>query len=172
MNELPKKQNGPSESAHKNSGHQLSIRREGPDDVRDSQESGSTDAPGTVRITSDPEQSAEPERRLLFTPPIDIFRTDEALVLRADLPGVCVDRLDLQIENNKLTLFGRVQEDLPEEAVPSHMEYQVGDFYRSFILSDEVDYERITAKMNLGVLEITLPISPQAQPRKIHVQAQ
>lgn len=118
-----------------------------------------------ARVVSEPQ-------RLLFTPPIDIFHTGEALVLRADLPGVCVERLDLQIEDNKLTLFGRVEEHLPPGGRLLHREYQVGDFYRSFILSDEVAYDRISAKMNLGVLEITLPIIPRAQPRKIHVQTE
>ncbi|MBB01991.1 Hsp20/alpha crystallin family protein [bacterium] len=116
--------------------------------------------------------SGQPGQRLLFTPVIDIYNTEDGLVLRADLPGVCVERLDLQIEDNKLTLFGRVAENLPEGARPLHREYQVGDFYRSFILSDEVAYDRIAAKMNAGVLEITLPIIPRAQPRKIHVQTE
>lgn len=124
---------------------------------------GPPEGVGTARVVSQPQ-------RLLFNPPIDIYNTGEALVLRADLPGVCVERLDLQIEDNKLTLFGRVQEELPDAARLLHREYQVGDFYRSFILSDEVAYDRISAKMNLGVLEITLPIIPRAQPRKIHVQ--
>lgn len=150
-------------------GHQLSIRREIPDESHQNK-SDSSEQSGTVRIVSEPDSSEQPQR-LLFTPPIDIFGTEQGLVLRADLPGVCIERLDLQIEDNKLTLFGRVEEVLPEGAKLLHSEYQVGDFYRSFILSDEVDYERITAKMNLGVLEITLPRTPRAKPRKIHVQS-
>ena len=153
-------------------GHQLSIRRE---DVEET--SGeAVDEPAEKEASSEvvaeaglPEQ--RPQRHL-FKPPIDIFGTEQGLVLRADLPGVCIERLDLQIEDNKLTLFGRVEEAIPEGARLLHGEYQVGDFYRSFILSDEVDYERISAKMNLGVLEVTLPRVPRAKPRKIHVQSE
>lgn len=141
---------------------ELSIRREN-DTIRSDSPS---EQAGTARIVSAPQQ------RLLFTPTIDIYNTDDGLVLRADLPGVCVERLELQIEDNKLTLFGKVQENLPPGARLLHQEYQVGDFYRSFILSDEVAYERISAKMNSGVLEITLPRTPRAQPRKIHVQTE
>ncbi len=159
-------------TAENNQGHQLSIRREELDQTPQENLSEPSEQAGSVRIVSEPEDTQQKPERLLFTPPIDIFGTEQGLVLRADLPGVCIERLDLQIEDNKLTLFGRVEEVLPEGARQLHSEYQVGDFYRSFILSDEVDYERITAKMNLGVLEITLPRVPRAKPRKIHVQSE
>jgi len=149
---------------------ELSIRKVSPEEAAAQTPSRQNeDETGRARVMS---AQGAPGRRLLFTPVIDIYNTEDGLVLRADLPGVCVERLDLQIEDNKLTLFGRVQENLPEGARPLHREYQVGDFYRSFILSDEVAYDRIAAKMNAGVLEITLPIIPRAQPRKIHVQTE
>src|SRR5215813_3146828 len=88
--------------------------------------------------------------RFLFSPPIDIFETDEGLVLHADLPGVSIKTLELQVQDNKLTLFGRVHPVVPPEARTVHQEYGIGDFLRSFILSDEVDHERITATMNNG----------------------
>lgn len=114
--------------------------------------------------------SAGPPPRWLRTPPIDIFETDEGLVLRADLPGVTAESLELQVQENKLTLFGRVETDLPPEDRLVHQEYQVGDFLRSFILSDDVDHDRITARFNDGVLELTLPRAERAKPRKIEVR--
>lgn len=107
--------------------------------------------------------------RYVFIPPIDIYETEEGLVLRADLPGVTIDMLDLQVQDNKLTLFGRVVPGLPENARLVHQEYAVGDFLRSFILSDQVDHERITAKLSHGVLEVVLPQAPKAVPRRIQV---
>jgi len=109
--------------------------------------------------------------RFVFTPPIDIFETAEGLMLRADLPGVSLDSLELQIQDNRLTLFGRVETVLPDDAAPLHREFEVGDFLRSFILSDEVDYERITARLSHGVLEVELPRAAQAEPRRIQVNA-
>lgn len=109
--------------------------------------------------------------RYVFTPPIDIFENEEGLVLRADLPGVEKETLDLQIQDNRLTLFGRVTHYPPPSARIAHQEYQVGDYLRSFILSDQVDYDRITAKLVQGVLEITLPRAPQAEPRRIQIQS-
>lgn len=110
--------------------------------------------------------------RFLFSPPIDIFETDEGLVLHADLPGVSIKTLELQVQDNKLTLFGRVGRVVPPEARTVHQEYGVGDFLRSFILSDEVDYERITATMNNGVLKVVLPKAPKPKPRRIEVNAE
>lgn len=108
--------------------------------------------------------------RWVRTPPIDIFETDAGLVLRADLPGVSSESLELQVQDNRLTLFGRSGQPVPEGATMIHQEYHQGDFLRSFILSDDVDHDRITAKLTNGVLEVTLPKVPRAQPRKISIQ--
>ena len=59
-----------------------------------------------------------------------------------------------------------------EDAVAVHREFEVGDFLRSFILSDEVDYDRITARLSHGVLEVELPRAAQAEPRRIQVNAE
>lgn len=117
-----------------------------------------------------PESTQEPaEPRLLFNPPIDIYETPDGLVLYADLPGVTADGLDLQVQDNRLTLYGRVA---PREGLPGqmlHQEYHVGDFLRSFILSDEVDHERIQARLSNGVLRVDLPRAARAKPRRIEV---
>jgi HSP20 family molecular chaperone IbpA len=114
-------------------------------------------------------EATPPQPQIVFTPPIDIFETDDGLVLLADLPGVTAETLELQVQDNKLTLFGRVSEQAPADARLLHREYQVGHFLRSFILSDEVDHERISAKLNLGVLEVMLPRIKRAEPRRIQV---
>jgi HSP20 family molecular chaperone IbpA len=110
--------------------------------------------------------------RSVCAPPIDIFETDTGLVLHADLPGVTVDNLELQVQDNKLTLFGRVNPPAPPEARLIHQEYRVTDYLRSFILSDEVDHERIGAKLNNGVLEVTLPRAAKTEPRRIQVRVE
>ncbi len=129
--------------------------------------------PGAIPIarpTSGPAPEESPrEAQLVFTPPIDIFETEAGLVLLADLPGVSPESLELQVQDNKLTLFGRVDTSLPEGSRLIHQEYRVGHFLRSFILSDEVDHERITAKLNQGVLEVLLPRAQRSEPRRIRV---
>jgi HSP20 family protein len=115
--------------------------------------------------------AGEEVERYVFQPAIDIYDTDDGLVLRADLPGVAPDSLELQVQDNKLTLFGRVTSHAPEAARIVHQEYGVGDFLRSFILSDDVDHQRITAKLNQGVLRVTLPRAERPEPRRIQVEA-
>ncbi|MDA0587790.1 MAG: Hsp20/alpha crystallin family protein [Planctomycetota bacterium] len=108
-------------------------------------------------------------RRYVFTPQIDIFETADGLVLRADLPGVSLETLDLEVQNNRLTLFGRVPDATGPDARLTHQEYREGDFLRSFILSENVDHERISAKLANGVLEVFLPHAPKTEARKIEV---
>ena len=117
--------------------------------------------------TNDPAPAAGD--RTLFTPPIDIYESDEGLVLIADLPGVSVKTLELQVQNNKLTLLGRVTNPAPANARLLHKEYEEGDFLRSFILSEDVDHERVTARLNDGVLEVVLPRAAKTTPRRIEV---
>ncbi len=113
----------------------------------------------------------EPVQRYVLTPSIDIFDTDEGLVLRADLPGVSADTIDLQVEDNKLTLFGRAKPEAPADARVLHQEYVSGDYYRSFILSDDIDHEHITARLTNGVLEVRLPRASKGEPRRIQVKS-
>lgn len=130
----------------------------------------SPDKPQQIPVVAPAGPAApQPLERYVFNPHIDIFETPEGLMLRADLPGVTLETLELQVQNNKLTLFGRVAPWTLPEARLLHQEYHEGDFLRSFILSDNVDHERISAKLANGVLEVFLPHAPKAQPRKIQV---
>ncbi|MCB9952901.1 MAG: Hsp20/alpha crystallin family protein [Planctomycetaceae bacterium] len=124
-----------------------------------------------VETTPATGENKTPVVRWVRTPPIDIFETEQGLMLRADLPGVTTEGLELQIQDNRLTLFGRPSVSIPEVESLVHQEFESADFLRSFILSDDVDHEGITAKLQHGVLEVLLPRTSRAQPRKIEVQS-
>ena len=106
---------------------------------------------------------------IVYTPPIDIHETNEGLVLEADLPGVTEEFVTIQLEDNVLTLNARPRVSLPEGARLIHEEFRTGDFSRSFILSDEVDRERISAELRNGVLRLNLPKTERGQARRIAV---
>lgn len=125
--------------------------------------------PVDVRDGGQPQPSEVPQRAV-FTPPIDIYEDENGLVLYADLPGVTAESLDLQVQDNKLTLFGRVTQTVEPNAEVLHREYETGDFLRSFILSDEVDHERISAGLNNGVLKVVLPRIERGPARQISIQ--
>lgn len=125
--------------------------------------------PRSNRTDHDSAGEGREPQRFVFTPPIDIYETDEGLVLHADLPGVSLDTLELQVQDNKLTLFGRVAPATDADGDILHREYEVGDFLRSFILSDDVDHDRIRATLNHGVLKVVLPKAKKTEPRRIEV---
>jgi len=92
-------------------------------------------------------------------------------VLEADLPGADEQTLNIQVEDNVLSLRARIEPDLPEGARTIHQEYRPGEFYRSFILSDEVDRARIAAELKNGVLRLILPKAERAKARRIEIKS-
>ena len=92
-----------------------------------------------------------------FVPAADIYETKDAIVVTADLPGVTARDVDVMIERNILTIHGRVADPGPEDMSPLYREYEVGDFARTFSLSDGVDQDGIEASVKNGVLTLTLP---------------
>ena len=115
------------------------------------------------------ELPAPAEPRPLVTPPIDIYESDDGLVLVADLPGVSGESVDVRVQDNRLVLYGRVGERPAADATYAHREFLDADFLRSFILSDDVDHERIEASLNNGVLRVLLPRASRGTARRIEV---
>ncbi len=107
-----------------------------------------------------------------FTPPIDIHEGPDGLILEADLPGASENQVSIQLEDNVLSLYAQITTSAPRGGARIlHQEYQVGDFYRSFILSDEVDRSRITAELRHGVLRLTLPKAERAKTHRIEIKS-
>jgi HSP20 family protein len=106
-----------------------------------------------------------------FVPAVDIFETERDITLIADMPGVNPDHLDIDLRENVLTISGDVPESESADETDVLREYETGKFLRQFTLSEVIDQERIDAKLNEGVLRLTLPKVEKAKPRKITVQA-
>ena len=106
----------------------------------------------------------------VFLPPTDIRETNESIVLTADMPGVKVDGVNVTLENDVLTVRGTVAEEHRGDLGAAYAEYEVGNYQRSFALSDEIDRDKIDARMNNGVLTLTLPKTRPSQ-RSIEVKA-
>ena len=114
---------------------------------------------------------AEPTRGTrYFRPRVDIFERDGDLVLQADIPGVTAEDVDVQYEDGTLTIHGRVAPRQPAEGTPLVEEYELGDFYRTFQLSDRIDAGKISATCQDGVLTLVLPKVAELRPRKIEIQ--
>ncbi len=103
-------------------------------------------------------------------PPINIYQSDDAYLLRAELPGVDPAALEVTFENRELVLKGRREAPELEEGASAHRrERMFGTFARRFTLPDFVDGEKVEAHYDDGVLEVRLPKRPEAAPRQITV---
>lgn len=109
--------------------------------------------------------------RRVFVPKVDIYETDDTVVLLADMPGVDEETVDVTLEKNILTIDGRVDNGEIEGYGLAYREYRVGDYHRTFALSDEVDRNGIEAIVKDGVLKLNLKKSDIAKTRKIAVKA-
>jgi len=101
-------------------------------------------------------------------PPVDIYETEGGLVVLADLPGVDKDGIEVRVDNDLLTIQGKVQPVALGQAV--HSEFVQLDYYRQFQLNDQVDSNKIAADYKHGVLTINLPKAEKAKPKQITVQ--
>lgn len=108
---------------------------------------------------------------LVFTPEVDIFETEKAITLLADIPGVKPEKLNIDLRDNILTITGDVERPEGDDEEVLVMEYETGRYYRQFTLSEVIDQAKIDAKLNLGVLRLRLPKVAKATPRKIAITA-
>lgn len=118
------------------------------------------------------ERSAgEPTRSgIFYSPSVDIYQTDDAITLMADLPGVSRDNLDIDLKDSVLTITGSVGED-EDRPRPVYREYGIGGYMRRFTLSDKIDQGKISADLENGVLIVVLPKADSLKPRKIEIGA-
>jgi HSP20 family protein len=109
--------------------------------------------------------------RPAFVPRADIYETDDAIFVVADMPGVDESSLDITLENRVLTINGYVEPTQLADYSLIYAEYREGDYVRSFRLSDEIDRVGIEATLKDGVLSLSLPKIKEARRRKIAVTA-
>jgi HSP20 family molecular chaperone IbpA len=103
------------------------------------------------------------------TPAVDIYETDTAFVLLADMPGVGPGGLEVVAERDQLIVRGRIERPTTE---PDYQEFELTDYYRTFLLTEDLDVERIGAALKDGVLRVDIPKSPRVVPKKIPVRAE
>jgi HSP20 family molecular chaperone IbpA len=100
-------------------------------------------------------------------PPVDIYETNDGLVVVADMPGVAKEDVDVSVDNGVLTIEGRTQHVAAGNPIWS--EYRLLNFYRQFELSEVIDQESIAASLKQGVLTLRLPKAEKAKPKQIAV---
>ncbi len=119
-----------------------------------------------------PVEAERTKGKRVFVPRVDIFETKDGIVIAADMPGVDDKSVDVTLEKNILTIRGKVEAKPVEGHSLAYAEYDEGDYERSFTLTDEVDREKIEAKVKNGVLEVILPKAEPAKAKKIAIKAE
>ena len=104
-----------------------------------------------------------------YMPAADIFETDDALTLLLEMPGVSKNNVDVQIENDVLRVEGKIDYSAYKDIEPVYTEYNVGHYARAFTLSNKIDRDAITARVEGGVLTLTLPKVKEALSRRIAI---
>ena len=104
-----------------------------------------------------------------WIPPVDIYETDDALVLTAMLPGVSKDEVSIDVHNNTLMLRGERKPTAVSDERYYRRECVYGPFQRSFVLPATVDQNRVQATYHDGILELRLPKVEAAKPRRIAI---
>ena len=107
----------------------------------------------------------------VFTPAVDIFEDEQKISILADMPGVKHEDLKIDLREDTLTLIASVESSNVEGESKVYEEYQVGTYYRQFLISDKIDQSKIEAKLVDGVLTLALPKAQHLQPRLIKVSA-
>jgi HSP20 family molecular chaperone IbpA len=115
--------------------------------------------------------AAEAARRPAITPSVDIVEDQLGVTLRADLPGVPRENLDVKVHDNTLTIEADTRLDTPADLRVRHAEVRAPRFVRTFVLSPDLDTSKIDASLRDGVLTLTIPRREETRPRRIDVTA-
>ena len=125
----------------------------------------------TLKPTADGVDSAEHTRcGCYYRPSVDILEQADELVVLADVPGASGESIDVDFEDGKLTIHAKVEPRQGDDHEYLVHEYGVGDFHRTFHVSEAVDAGKITAEYADGVLTLHLPKAESLRPRKIAVK--
>lgn len=114
---------------------------------------------------------SEPSSNRPWSPAVDIYETENDLVLKADLPEVSQKDIDVRVENQTLTIAGERKFEKEDSTKGFHrIERAYGNFVRSFAVPNTFDTEKISAEFHNGVLTVTLPKKEAAKPRQVKVE--
>lgn len=103
--------------------------------------------------------------------PMDAYITDDAIVIRADVPGITADELDITLEGDTLTIRGEIKREGTENRKYVLLERPTGKFERTLTINTPIEHDKVDARFNDGVLTLTLPKAEAVKPRQIAVKS-
>jgi len=110
------------------------------------------------------------ETEAVVAPLVDIYETDDDFILSASMPGVAKDDVQLKLEENSLSIFGKVNYDELSKRKYILNENEIGNYYRKFNISNSIDESKIEARFENGQLVVKLPKHDRIKPRTIEIK--
>ena len=118
-----------------------------------------------------PERAERTRAGRVYNPDVDIIERKDHIAVVADMAGVDEKSLEITLEKNVLSIYGKVDAEIPEKMRLAYAEYGVGDYQRVFTISGEIDRDKIEATVKNGVLKLTMPKAKVQETRRIEVKS-
>jgi len=112
----------------------------------------------------------------VLVPPVDIYETENEFVIKAEMPGVNKEGINITLDNNELEISGKINGVLPsnlqDENNLKYSEFRLHNYHRKFSVGDSIDRNTLTAALDNGILTLTLPKREEVKPKKIEVKVE
>ena len=108
----------------------------------------------------------------VVVPPADIYETENEFVIKAEMPGVNKDGINVTLDNNELEITGKINSNLPDEKNLKYSEFRLHNYQRKFNVGETIDRNTLSAKLEDGILTLTLPKREEVKPKKIEVRVE
>jgi HSP20 family protein len=118
-----------------------------------------------------PDRAERTRAGRVYNPDVDIIERKDHITVIADMAGVDEKTVEITLEKNVLSIYGRVEAEIPEKMRLAYAEYGVGDYQRVFTISGEINKDRIEATVKNGVLKLIMPKAEVQKTRKIEVKS-
>jgi HSP20 family molecular chaperone IbpA len=125
----------------------------------------------TERESTEAQPTSARQEELALAPPVDVFEDAHGITVHAEMPGVSKERLNVQADRNSLVIEGEASVDMPIGMEALYADIQATRYRRGFVLSGELETDRIEASLKDGVLTVRIPKRAELRPRKIEVRA-
>jgi HSP20 family protein len=108
----------------------------------------------------------------VLVPPVDIYESENEFVIKAEMPGVNKDGVNITLDNNELEINGKINGNLPDEKNLKYSEFNLYNYHRTFNVGDTIDRNALIAGLDNGILTLTLPKKEEVKPKKIEVKVE
>jgi HSP20 family protein len=115
------------------------------------------------------ENKMDSSNECVSIPTADIYENDNEFIIKAEMPGVAADGIEVTLNNSKLEIKGKVSSNIPESSELKYSEFDLFDYQRNFSVGNNIDESGLSAKLENGILTVKLPKKEEAKPKKIVV---